>query len=234
MYKNSAVRPSALYKYSYHTWHRKHILKEARSQSPHTIIERQLTPNLMHLSTCYNESTLDTHTHTHTHTYFVSRDLLVFATKTAWMGIPIWGETRAIEIWNCLNRHGAGRWGAWQLGSPWSWNINQALISWITATRKNVNRQPGDGTSWVFSLHMQREAEANGKKNMIVLLPCEIKFFSYHAAFDFAFKLARASLANSWETLDAVRPGGAPCCSCAVLLCAVCWWSKMKEQLTAA
>lgn len=89
-----------------------------------------------------------------------------------------------------------------------------------------------------LAFHMQREAEENGKKNMIVLLRCEIKFFSYHAAFDFAFKLARASLANSWETLDAVRPGGAPCCSCAagaaVLLCCVCWWSKMKEQLTAA
>lgn len=56
---------------------------------------------------------------------------------------------------------------------------------------------------------MQRGAEENGKKNMIVLLPCEIKFFSYRAAFDFAFKLARAALANSWETLDAVRPGGA-------------------------
>lgn len=86
-----------------------------------------------------------------------------------------------------------------------------------------------------LAFHMQRGAEENGKKNMIVLLPCEIKFFSYHAAFDFAFKLARALLANSWETLDAVRPGGARCSSCAaVLLCCVCWWSKMKEQLTAA
>lgn len=86
---------------------------------------------------------------------------------------------------------------------------------------------------------MQRGAEENGKKNMIVLLPCEIKFFSCRAAFDFAFKLARAALANSWETLDAVRPGGARCClmllgAAAVLLCCVCWWSKMKEQLTAA
>lgn len=63
---------------------------------------------------------------------------------------------------------------------------------------------------------------------MIVLLPCEIKFFSYRAAFDFAFKLARALLANSWETLDAVRSlklNGTLCDLMLVLLlcsCAAC------------
>lgn len=61
---------------------------------------------------------------------------------------------------------------------------------------------------------------------MIVLLPCEIKFFSYRAAFDFAFKLARASLANSWETLDAIggcwRPQELRClclCLCSASAC---------------
>lgn len=196
----------------------------------------------MHLSTCYNESTLDTHAHTHTHSFCMPRSACVCNQKQLWMGIPIWGETRAIEIWNCLNRNGPGQSGAWQLGSPGSRHINQTLISWIRATRKNVNRPPGDGSSssWVFSLPpclprvlrgtsmcICKEAEENGKKNMIVLLPCEIKFFSYRAAFDFAFKLARALLANSWETLDAVRsfsssmgPGATWCwcCSCASVL----------------
>lgn len=183
----------------------------------------------MHLSTCYNEST------THTHILYPEICLCLQQKQLGW-GFPFEVRHAPLKfeiVWIDTGRDVEE--GAWQLGSPWSWNINQALISWITTTRKNVNRQPGDGTSWVFSLHMQRGAEENGKKNMIVLLPCEIKFFSYHAAFDFAFKLARASLANSWETLDAVRPGGARCCSCAaVLLCCVCWWSKMKEQLTAA
>lgn len=81
-----------------------------------------------------------------------------------------------------------------------------------------------------LAFHMQREAEENGKKNMIVLLPCEIKFFSYHAAFDFAFKLARASLANSWETLDAVRPGGARCCSCVAACCCAPVLRVLVEQ----
>lgn len=144
MYKNSAVRPPALYKYSYHTWHRKHILKEA---NPHTIIERQLTPNLMHLSTCYNESTLDTHTHTH---LLYPEICLCLQQKQLGWGFPF--EVRHAPLKFEIVWIDTGRRGAWQLGSPWSRNINQALISWITATRKNVNRQPGDGSSWVFRL----------------------------------------------------------------------------------